>query len=208
MTKETDRNRTLVVLAEGDTERAAREHIKRFLDARAAGRPKVRLQTSLFDGALRPGEVRGRAEKYLADPAVLGVIALVDLYPQFKDVEEANRTVASWLPADTRCHVHVAKHDFEAWLLVGWDAILKQSGIKSALKPFGPQPENVNHGKPPAHRLWELFQRGKPPRKYKKPVDGKKLFEQLELEAVAAACPEFKRFLNTLLRLAGYGILP
>lgn len=198
----------IVLLAEGDTERAAREHLKRFLDGRAGSKAKVGLQTSIFDGGLDEKGVRGRAQLFLADDTVLGVIALTDLYPQWRGgPEEAKRTIRSWLPDDPRCHVHVAKHDFEAWLLHGWQAIIKQSGVASNPKPWGKHPENINHNNPPAHRLWELFQQGKPPRKYKKPIDGKKLFERLNLEEVGAVCPEFKAFLNTLLQLANYPLL-
>src|SRR5207245_566511 len=123
---ETTANRTIVLLVEGDTERAACNHLKRFLDGRAGDRPKVRLQTSLFDG---------------------------------------NR------------------------------------------KPWGAQPENIDRDKPPAHRLWALFQEGKPPRKYKKPIDGRKLFEQLDVLEIAARCPEFRQLIECLLQLAGYAPL-
>lgn len=199
----------IIVLAEGDTERAAKEHLKSFLDGRAGDRPKVGLQTSLFDGALDQRGVFGRTEKFLTDPSVAGVIALVDLYPQFTGgLEDAKKTVRSWMPDDPRCHVHVAKHDFEAWLLHGWAAIVKQSGVTSNPKPWGTRPEDINHNKPPAHRLGELFAQGKPPRKYKKPIDGRKLFEKLDLAQVATVCPELKAFLNTLLQLAGYALLP
>ena len=192
-------------MAEGDTERAARQHLKRFLDERAGVQPKVRLQVITFDGALKEADVRGRAEKFLSNPNVIGVIALLDVYPQFKgDLDSARKTVSSWMPKDSRCHVHFAKHDFEAWLLLGWEAILRQSGVKSGLKPWGSRPEEINHDKPPAHRLLKLFQQGDPPRRYKKPIDGKKLFELLDLAQVAAACPEFKAFLNALLTLAEY----
>jgi hypothetical protein len=202
-------NRTVVVMAEGDTERAACGPLKQFLDQRAGTRPKVRLQINSFHGALKESEVRGRAQKFLSDPNVIGVVALLDLYPQFKNgLSDARKTVTAWMPKNRRCHVHFAKHDFEAWLLLGWDAILSQSGVKSGLKPWGLHPEEINHNNPPAHRLTDLFQRGCPPRKYKKPIDGKKLFEKLDLPEVAKVCPEFKAFLNTLLTLAQYDLLP
>lgn len=73
---------------------------------------------------------------------------------------------------------------------------------------LGGRPEDINHGNPPAHRLRDLFQEGKPPRKYKKPIDGKKLFEKLDLAQVAAVCPEFKALLNTMLALCEYPLLP
>lgn len=199
-------NRKIVVMAEGDTERAARPHLKEFLDARAGGRPKVRLEVSRFDGALREAEVRGRAQKLLSDPGVIGLVALLDLYPQFRgeDVPAARKRVAAWMPDDPRCRVHFAKHDFEAWLLPGWSAIIKQSRVRSAPRPWGTRPEDIDQDKPPAHRLAELFRQGQPPRRYKKPIDGRRLFEQLDLEDVAACCPEFKAFLNSLLALAEY----
>jgi hypothetical protein len=202
--------RKIVVMAEGATEKAALPWVKHFLDVRAGDRPKIRLETNIFNGALGESEVRGRAEKFLSKPDVIGVIALLDLYPQFKGVDlvSAKNTVRSWMPEDPRCYVHFAKHDFEAWLLVGWDAIVKQSGAKSGFKPWGAWPEQINHDNPPAHRLADLFNRGQPQRKYKKPIDGKKLFEQLDLVEVAKACPEFKAFLNTLLSLAAYAPIP
>ena len=208
MTPRNHGNRVILVLVEGDTERAAREHLKRFLDSRAGERPLVRLQMSVFDRGLAEAEVRGRAEKALASSATIGVIALTDLYPKFASPAAARQTIAQWLPKDPRCHVHVAKHDFEAWLLHGWTAILRQAGIVGNRKPWGSKPEDVDGTNPPAHRLRDLFQQGKPPRKYKKPVDGKKLLELLRLEDVAAQCPELKSFLNTLLSLAGYPLLP
>ncbi|HMU41639.1 MAG TPA: DUF4276 family protein [Pseudomonadota bacterium] len=197
----------IVLLVEGDTERACMGHLKRFLDARADGRPKVGLQASLFHGGLDPRGVRGRAEQFLRDSSVVAVVALVDVYPDFKTgADDAKKTVQSWFPADSRCVAHVAKHDFEAWLLFGWEALVKQSGVRSAPRPFGKRPEEINHDNPPAHRLRSLFLQGE--RKYKKPIDGKKLFERLDLEAVAGVCPELKAFLNTLLRFAKYPALP
>ena len=82
MKKESRLNRVIVIMAEGETERAARPHLKRFLDDRAGHLNKVRIQSSLFDGGLHEAEARGRARRFLADPDVIGVIALVDLYPQ------------------------------------------------------------------------------------------------------------------------------
>src|SRR5438445_700924 len=90
------------------------------------------------------------------------------------------------------------------WLLVGWEAILRQARIERK-KPWGANPEDIDRDKPPAHRLRELFQNeGKrSDRRYSKPIDGKKLFEALDLVEVARRCPEFKSFLNCLLELAG-----
>ena len=48
----------------------------------------------------------------------------LDVYPEFKSAADARAIVTSWMPPDTRCRAHVACHDFEAWLLVGWEALL------------------------------------------------------------------------------------
>lgn len=200
-------NRTIWVLAEGDTERAAGSHLKQFLDSRAGGLPRVRLRTIRQHGPLLEKNVRGQAQEALRDPSTVGVIALTDVHPKFKDANHARLEIKGWLPDDGRCHVHVARHDFEAWLLVGWPAILKQAGVGNK-QPWGKHPEEINTAKPPAHRMAELFHQGRPPRKYKKPIDGKKLFEKLDVLEIAAACPEFKAFLNCLLSLAGYPPVP
>jgi hypothetical protein len=159
------------------------------------------------DGPLLEKNVRGQAQEALHEPSTIGVIALTDVHPEFTDANHARTEIKGWLPSDGRCHVHVARHDFEAWLLVGWTAILKQAGVGNK-QPWGKRPEEIDTGKPPAHRMAELFRQGHPPRNYKKPIDGKKLFEKLDLLEVAAACPEFKAFLNRLLSLAGYPPVP
>jgi hypothetical protein len=89
--------------------------------------------------------------------------------------------------------------------LVGWPNLLKKARSGSK-QPWGANPEQVNGNNPPAHRVSALFDlAGK---KYKKPIDGKQLFEQLDLLQVAAACPNFKLFLNCILTLAKYSTIP
>ncbi|MBI2892818.1 MAG: DUF4276 family protein [Deltaproteobacteria bacterium] len=198
---------TIVLIVEGDTERAAKDHLKRFLDSHSGERPKARLKPVALDGGLSERRVRGLAEGVLRDPSVSGVIALTDLYPKFASAEDALQTLRSWLPADTRCHAAVAKHDFEAWLLVGWEAIVRQARVGNR-QPWGAHPEEIDGNNPPAHRLSALFQQGPHPRRYKKPIDGKKLFEQTDLAGAAEQCPELRRFLNCLLSCAGYPPLP
>ena len=198
-------NRTIWIIAEGKTERAAKDHLKKFMDERAAvqgEQSRVRLREVPQDGGLKAAKVRALAKVAVEDPTIVGIVALTDVYPAFHSAEEARRTVQSWLPDDPRCQAHVAAHDFEAWLLVGWEALTAQAGV-GALRPWGAHPEQVNGGHPPAHRISALFQQGKPPRKYVKPIDGKKLFEKLDLAAVASRCPQFRAFLNGLLGLAG-----
>jgi len=197
----------IVVLAEGATERAAAPHLKQFLDSRAGDAPKVKLHIVSLDTALTERDVRKLAPLHLAQADTLGLIALTDLYPRFRTPEEARNTISKWLPNHPRCHVHVAKHDFEAWLLVRWDNLLAHAHIASK-KPWGARPEDIDDHQPPSHRLQKMFcNEAKPPRRYKKPIDGRKLFEQLDLPEVAHHCPEFKSVINCLLRLARYPLL-
>jgi len=199
---------TIVILAEGDTERAAGDHWKRFLDQRAGDKPKVRLHIIRSNGALIEEDVRTKADRALDDASTIGVVALTDVYPKYASATAARETIAGWMPSDPRCRAHAACHDFEAWLLVGWDALVEHAHA-GPRKPWGAHPEEIDLHNPPAHRIKALFQLGKPtPRKYSKPIDGKKLFEKLDLVDVAEACPEFKAFINSLLELSEYLTIP
>lgn len=200
--------RKLVLLAEGDTERIVSAHFKSFLDQRAdsEGKPRVRLYAVAFNGSIMKANLQRRVEHHLNSPLTCGVVALADMYPEFKGMsaKAARDQLLGLMPKDERCRAHVAKHDFEAWLLAGWQAILDHGNIASK-QPWGAQPEEINHGNPPAHRIRDLFDHhAKPHRKYKKPVDGLAIFKNLDLENVAAVCPEFRLFLNSLLELSGY----
>jgi len=189
-----------VILAEGDTELAARSRLKLFLDERASGRPRVGLDVKPVDGPLTQRQVSVRTKMYLLDPQVLGVIALTDVCPGFASATAAKQQIREWMPDDGRCYAQAAQFQFESWLLCDWDAILRRAGVRR--RPPGGDPEQVDGEKQPAEHISELFRlAGK---KYIKPMDGKKLFDQLDLEAAARQCPELMEFLNSILSLAGY----
>jgi hypothetical protein len=194
----------IFVLAEGATEMAFKERLKRFLDDLAGDKPKVRLNIKPAGGKVDKKEVKSRVPRYLSDDDCVGVIALTDVYPFYRDADEAKATLRSWMPDDKRCHAHTALHDFEAWLLSDWNAVLTLANIKNK-KQWGANPESINLTKPPAHRLDELFNREATPRqKYSKVVQGKILMDKLDLVEAANKCTELKAFLNTLLKIAGY----
>jgi hypothetical protein len=134
------------------------------------------------------------------------VIALTDVYPAFKDADEAKRLMREWVGGEANFHPHVALHDFEAWLLPHWDAIQKLAGRKCA--PFGANPEAVNHTNPPAHRLAKLFAAGRCRRSYNKPRDAARILKDAELIVSIRACPELKAMVNTILRLCGGDEIP
>lgn len=73
--------------------------------------------------------------------------------------------------------------------------------------PSGP-PEQVNHDRPPARRLKEIFERGKCRDSYVKPRDALRILKDNDLSVAVNACPELKAFVNTILKLSGGTELP
>ena len=134
------------------------------------------------------------------------MIALTDVYTgddDFKNAADAKKKMNSWVGANNQFHPHVALHDFEAWLLPYWPRIQELAGNKK--KPPGPDPEKVNHNKPPSRHLKDLFETGKQKGRfsYNKPRDAKRILENQDLTKAANACEELKKFLNRILSLSG-----
>lgn len=136
-------------------------------------------------------------------PAADAVIALTDVYTgtiDFKDAEDAKRKMREWVGPNNKFHPHVAQHDFEAWLLPFWGDIQKLAGHNKGA-PAG-QPESVNHRRPPAYHVEEIFRLGKR-RAYVKARDADRILTGNDLAVSAAQCPELKALLNTILTLSG-----
>jgi hypothetical protein len=195
----------IVLLVEGDTEKALKEHLKRFLDERAeaAGKPKIALRTGQI--TLNRGDLRGRIRLELRDPQVSAVVGLVDVYPTFASAEQAKQFLREAAAHDPRFYAHAALHDVEAWLLPFWANICARLGVKRAAP--GARPETVDLNHPPSRRLQELYSLAKPPQKYIKPIEMNALLRGKDLTVVAGQCPEFKALLNTLLTLSGLELL-
>lgn len=113
----------------------------------------------------------------------------------------AKSKLRSWVGSEARFNPHVAQHDFEAWLLPFWSEIQSLAGSDRALP--GPHPERVNHDRPPAHWLQEVFRTGSKGRAYVKTRDAARILRHQDLAIAAQACPELKAFLNTILALCG-----
>lgn len=192
---------TIVLMVEGATEIALKNHLKRFLDGRAAGQSRVRLAT-------RPGVVTGNLQRLrhrvnleLRAPDVVGVVALIDAFPDFAgEADPAAAAIAHLRRAsdDARFYPHVALYDVEAWLLPYWEAICAGLDVKQA-RPGG-APEAVDGDHPPSHRLDTLYRLAR--RKYVKQTEMNRILAGKDLTIAAAQCPQFKAFLNTLLTLA------
>ncbi len=191
----------IVLLVEGDTERALKGHIKAFLDqrAQAAGRPRVRLETR-GKVNVKPHKLKQRVGLELRAPDVKAVVGLIDVFPRFKSATQAKAYLAE--SADhPKFYAHAAQFDVEAWLLPYWADICRR--VRVTQKTPGSNPETVDQMNPPAYRLRKLYQRAKPrPRKYVKTTEMFAILKGKDLTLSANQCPEFKAFLNTLLKLS------
>jgi hypothetical protein len=193
---------TIVLLVEGDTEKAVKEPVKHFLDERAVaeGRPKVALRVK---ATMTPSlsKLRGRIRLELSDPQVIAVVGLINVYPNFHSAEEAKAFLRQAAENTPRFYPHAAQYDVEAWLLPYWDAICKRLGVRQNAP--GPHPEEVDLSSPPSQRLQELYRLAKPPRRYVKPIEMAAILRGKDLTVAAGRCPEFRALLNTLLTLGG-----
>ena len=132
------------------------------------------------------------------------VIALTDVYTgkgDFRDAADAKAKMRNWGGPNDRFYPHAAQHDFEAWLLPYWSEIQKVAGHNKNA-PSGP-PESVDHNRPPSYHIKEIFEIGKRRDSYSKVRDATLILRNKDLSVAAAACPELKAFLNTLLTLSG-----
>ena len=59
------------------------------------------------------------------------------------------------------------------------------------------------HNHPPSDHIKQIFRTGQGPRDYIKTRDAKRILVDKDLSVAAAACPELKAFLNTILTLCG-----
>ena len=194
---------TIILLAEGATEKALGRKLKMFLDERATqgGHPKVAFRTKDIM-SLNEGVLRGRIRRELNSQSVTGVIGLIDVYPDFKSAIEAKDFLRKAAENNPRFYAHAAQYDVEAWLLPYWDIICKRVGFVE--KTPGLYPEQVNRDNPPSKRLATLYRRAKPrPKKYIKPIEMDRILQKQDLMIAANQCPELKALLNTLLKLAG-----
>ena len=194
----------IAILVEGETERIYLPFLREFLGPRLNGNPP-KLISSKYDGRIPKQEkLRRRVEALLRGkkPDADHVIALTDVYTgssDFKDASDAKQKMRDWVGLNDRFHAHAAQYDFEAWLLPYWSAIQELARHNRAA-PAG-MPESVNHNHPPSYHIKEIFRVGQGPRHYTKTRDAKRILQGKDLSIAAAACPELRGFLNTILTL-------
>ena len=196
----------IAVLVEGNTEKAFKPHLLKFLKSRLAER-MPNIDFFPCDGrTYKEGKLQRTVENLLLNGRVPSdaVIALTDVYTgtnDFVDAADAKRKMRAWVGNSRNFHPHAAQHDFEAWLLPFWSDIQALAGHNRGAPP-GP-PESVNHTRPPSHYIREIFRIEAGRRAYVKARDAARILLGKDLTVAADQCPELKAFLNTILTLSG-----
>jgi hypothetical protein len=193
---------TIILLVEGATEIALKQHLKNFLDqrAKAEGQPRVALQTrTIMNPSL--AKLKGRIRLELSQSGVTAVVGLIDVYPNFISAEKAKAFLREAADNDPRFYAHAAQYDVEAWLLPYWGSICQRLNVQRNVP--GQHPEQVNQNTPPSKHLAELYRLARPARKYIKPIEMAAILQGKDLTIAADQCPELEALLNTLLKLSG-----
>ena len=200
----------IATLVEGETEQAFMPKLRDFLRERLSGKmPKI--DPVVYDGRVPTGDKLRRVVERLLDSGTRSadvVIALTDVYTgsrEFADAVDAKEKMRRWVGNEPRFFPHVAQYDFEAWLLPYWKDIQRLAGHNRAV-PAG-NPEQVNHTKPPAYHLKDIFRTGTKWKAYVKPRDAGRILRDNDLLVSAHACSELKAFLNTILTQCGAGAI-
>lgn len=192
----------IAIVVEGETERAFKEKLCEFLQTRL-GQNMPRLKFIPQHGRIPKGEKLKRVVENLlsGSQSYDAVIALTDIYTgtkDFKDAADAKNKMREWTGRNPNFYPHVALYDFEAWLLPYWKTI-QALAKHNRSAPSGP-PETINHQKPPASHIKEIFQLGGR-QDYNKPIHGKRILKDNDLMIAIQACPEMKAFINQIIAL-------
>ncbi len=109
---------TIVLIVEGDTEAALKQHLKGFLDKRAQleSKPRVRLETRSGINT-QPAKLQRRVELELKKIGVTAVVGLIDVFPAYESAAEAKAYLRKATGNNPNFYAHAAQYDVEAWLL-------------------------------------------------------------------------------------------
>ncbi len=200
------------LIVEGKTEKAFIPVLRSFLEPRLAGRMPV-LSPNVYHGPVPTGnDLKKRVNELLyGKNAWDHVIALTDVYTgtnphAFDNAADAKSKMRVWVGPETRFHPHAAQYEIEAWLLPYWSRIQQLAGHNQAA-PSG-NPEGVNHGNPPSHRIREIFSRGNNRSQYSKARDFGSILRGQDLSVAISRCPELKALVNSILDICGGDLIP
>lgn len=193
----------ITIIVEGRTERVFIPCLRAYLKP-ILGERMPKLDSLPQDGRIPTGNKLKRLVENLlcGGNASDHVIALTDVYtgsrpPEFHDAADAKSKMRQWVGDEPRFHPHAAQYDFEAWLLPYWSKIQKLAG-SNRKRPSG-NPEQVNHGKPPAYHLKEIFEAGSCRDSYSKPRDAGRILRDNDLSTAISECLELKQFIDTII---------
>jgi len=194
----------ITILVEGRTEKAFKPHLINFLKPRLINR-MPRLDMFAYHGRIpKEGKLLKTVENlFSGSNRSDAVIALTDVYTgtnDFNDAADAKRKMNEWVGNHPNFYPHVAKHDFEAWLLPYWETI-KTLARHNRNPPPG-LPESVNHMHPPSEHIQTIFENGASGRSYSKPRDANRILTNNDLMIAVRACPELKAFVNRIIELS------
>ncbi len=192
----------IAIMVEGNTEVAFIDPLRGYLRQHLAG-AMPRLVSRTYDGRI-PKADRLRRQVRLLLNGHDRVIALTDVHTgsrDFTDAADAKMKMRTWVGKEPRFHPHAAQHDFEAWLLPYWLRIQELAGSDRTAP--SPNPESVNHGRPPARHLAEIYRTGSRGRSYVKTRDAAAILRDADLSVAIAACTELRALVNTILTICG-----
>jgi hypothetical protein len=200
------------LIVEGNTEKALLPSLQEFLKSRLPGK-MPRIDPLPYSGRI-PKEKKLQlvvTNLLSGTRAADHVIALTDVYtgtqpPEFQDAADAKAKMRQWVGSEPKFHPHAAQYDFEAWLLPYWSTIQRLAG-HNRTAPSG-NPETVNHNKPPAHRIMEIFKTGQCRDSYVKPRDSARILREKDLSVAVDQCSELKALVNTILSVCGGAVIP
>lgn len=200
----------IVLFVEGDTESKSVDRLfKRWLDRRLD--PPIGLKVVNVKGASKYlSEIPRRVATYLVGKTgrdVVAAVGLLDLYglqypPHLQNVEDRFHWAKDSIEKDVghpKFTQWFAVHEVEAWLLAHPSVLPK--AVARALPKKCARPETVNFNNPPAALLDRLF-RSKVERTYRKTIDGRRLFAELDPEVAYEKCPYLARMLDHMLDAA------
>jgi len=202
-----------VVLVEGHTERAVLgDFLRRWFDEVKQFRPLIAVKIENFDGS---GDLwktgPKKAQMHLDNPKsadIIAVIGLLDLYganfiqgdfsSAKQRVDWATEEMKKKVNRPDRFRMFFAVHELEAWILSQPEIL--PFDVREKDKKKMDAPENINFHEPPAKLLDRLFRANQKGR-YKKSIDGTKLFRKLDPAVAYDRCPHLKHMLDEMLRL-------
>lgn len=138
---------------------------------------------------------------------IIGAVGLIDLYqsPRPENVSSVEQRIQILRQriidevAHPRFSQHFAVHETEAWLLS--DLTIFPENTRSAFPGKCAMPEQVNFDEPPAALLSSIY-RNRLKRPYRKVIDGKNLFLNLDPNAARKKCPYLRGMMDSMLATA------